>query len=226
MNLTRKLLIGTAMAGLMLGGCTSKVTEKEQYSGYLSTYNNLQEVETPSGGTAMRWVSPSWNANAYDTVAFNRLEMYPAPKPNERVNQQTLNDIQNYMTNKAKTTLGQKYRVVSSPSAAPAGSRLLVMRAAITGVSASPEGMHWYEVVPIAAVVGGVSAVTGIRDENTELYIEAEFIDAKNNQSVGRVVRKVFGTTLENDKQKITAQDFKTAIDKLGSDFQAFINNK
>jgi hypothetical protein len=226
MNLTRKLLIGTAMAGLMLGGCTSKVTEKEQYSGYLSTYNNLQEVETPSGGTAMRWVSPSWNANAYDTVAFNRLEMYPAPKPNERVNQQTLNDIQNYMTNKAKTTLGQKYRVVSSPSAAPAGSRLLVMRAAITGVSASPEGMHWYEVVPIAAVVGGVSAVTGIRDENTELYIEAEFIDAKNNQSVGRVVRKVFGTTLENDKQKITAQDFKTAIDKMGSDFQAFINNK
>jgi hypothetical protein len=100
------------------------------------------------------------------------------------------------------------------------------MRAAITGVSASPEGMHWYEVVPIAAVVGGVSAVTGIRDENTELFIEAEFIDAKNNQSVGRVVRKVFGTTLENDKQKITAQDFKTAIDKMGSDFQAFINNK
>jgi hypothetical protein len=224
MNLTRKLLVGTALAGLMLGGCTSKVTEKEQYSGYLSTYNNLQEVKTPSGGTAMRWVSPSFNPNAYDTVAFTRLEMYPAPKPNERVNQQTLTEIQNYMTNKAKATLGQKYRVVSSPAAAPAGAKTLVMRAAITGVSASPEGMHWYEVVPIAAVVGGVSAATGIRDENTELYIEAEFIDAKSNQSVGRVVRKVFGTTLENDKQKITSQDFKTAIDKLGSDFQAFIN--
>jgi hypothetical protein len=226
MNLTRKLLVGTAMAGLLLGGCTSKVTEKEQYSGYLSTYNNLQEVETPSGGTAMRWVSPSWNPNAYDTVAFSRLEMYPAPKPNERVNQQTLNDIQNYMTNKAKTTLGQKYRVVSSSNAAPAGAKLLVMRAAITGVSASNEGMKWYEVVPIAAVVGGVTAATGHRDQDTELYIEAEFIDAKNNQSVGRVVRKVFGSTLENDKQKITAQDFKTAIDKMGSDFQAFINNK
>jgi hypothetical protein len=224
MNLTRKLLVGTALAGLMLGGCTSKVTEKEQYSGYLSTYNNLQEVKTPSGGTAMRWVSPSFNPNAYDTVAFTRLEMYPAPKPNERVNQQTLTEIQNYMTNKAKATLGQKYRVVSSPAAAPAGAKTLVMRAAITGVSASPEGMHWYEVIPIAAVVGGVSAATGIRDENTELYIEAEFIDAKSNQSVGRVVRKVFGTTLENDKQKITSQDFKTAIDKLGSDFQAFIN--
>ncbi|MNV69469.1 hypothetical protein D3C71_1623820 [compost metagenome] len=171
----------------------------------------------------MRWVSPSWNANAYDTVAFTRLELYPAPKPNERVNQQTLNDIQNYMTNKAKATLGQKYRVVSSPSAAPAGSKTLVMRAAITGVSASNEGMKWYEVVPIAAVVGATQAATGHRDQDTELFIEAEFIDAKNNQTVAKVVRKVFGTQLSNESQKITAQDFKAAIDKLGADFQAFL---
>ncbi|VVP56760.1 hypothetical protein PS854_05717 [Pseudomonas fluorescens] len=49
MNLSRKLLVGTALASLLLGGCTSKVTEREQYSGFLSNYNNLQEVETPSG---------------------------------------------------------------------------------------------------------------------------------------------------------------------------------
>ncbi|MGH8389872.1 MAG: DUF3313 domain-containing protein [Pseudomonas sp.] len=223
MNLSSNLLISVALTGLLLGGCTSKVTEKEQYSGYLSNYNNLQEVNTPSGGTAMRWVSPSWNPNAYDTVAFTRLELYPAPKPNEQVNKQTLNDIQTYMTNKAKATLGQKYRVVNSPSAAPAGSKTLVMRAAITGVSASNKGMQWYEVVPIAAIVGGVSAATGHRDQDTELYIEAEFIDAKNNQTVAKVVRKVFGKELENDSQKVTAQDFKAAIDKMGTDFQAFV---
>jgi len=223
MNLSRNLLVGVALTGLLLGGCTSKVTDKEQYSGYLSNYNNLQEVTTPSGGTAMRWVSPSWNANAYDTVAFNKLELYPAPKPNERVNQQTLNEIQNYMTNKAKATLGQKYRVVSSPNAAPAGSKTLIMRAAITGVSAANEGMKWYEVVPVAAVVGATQAATGLRDQDTELFIEAEFIDAKNNQTVAKVVRKVFGKQLSNESQKITAQDFKEAIDKLGTDFQAFI---
>jgi hypothetical protein len=224
MNLSRKLLVGVALTGLLLGGCTSKVTDKAQYSGYLSNYDNLQEVTTPSGGTAMRWVSPSWNPEAYNTVAFNRLEMYPAPKPNERVNQQTLNDIQNYMTNKAKTTLGQKYRVVNSASAAPAGSKTLIMRSAITGVSASNEGMKWYEVVPIAAVVGATQAATGHRDQDTELFIEAEFIDAKTNQTVAKVVRKVFGEQLSNESQKITAKDFKAAIDKLGTDFQAFIN--
>lgn len=223
MNLSRNLFIGAALTGVLLSGCTSKVTEKDQYSGYLSTYNNLQEVETPSGGTAMRWVSPSWNPNAYDTVAFTRLELYPAPKPNERVNQQTLTDIQNYMTSKAKATLGTKYRVVTNSASAPAGSKTLIMRAAITGVSASNEGMKWYEVVPIAAVVGATQAASGHRDQDTNLFIEAEFIDAKTNQSVARVVRKVFGTTLENESQKVTAKDFKAAIDKLGADFQAFI---
>ncbi|WP_130906636.1 MULTISPECIES: DUF3313 domain-containing protein [unclassified Pseudomonas] len=225
MNLSRNWLIGATVAGLLLGGCTSKVTEKEQYSGYLSSYDNLQEVATPSGGTAMRWVSPSWNPDAYNTIAFERLELYPAPKPNERVNQQTLDDIRNYMNTQVKATLGQKYRMVSRSSAAPKGSKTLIMRAAITGVSASNEGMKWYEVVPIAAVVGATQAATGHRDQDTELYIEAELIDEKNNQTVVRVVRKVFGKQLSNESQKITAQDFKAAIDKLNADLWAFIRS-
>lgn len=225
MTLSLNLLIGATVAGLLLGGCTSKVTEKEQYSGYLSSYDNLQEVATPSGGTAMRWVSPSWSPDAYNTIAFERLELYPAPKPNERVNQQTLDDIQNYMNTKVKATLGQKYRMVSRSSAAPKGSKTLIMRAAITRVSASNEGMKWYEVVPIAAVVGATQAATGHRDQDTELYIEAELIDEKNNQTVVRVVRKVFGKQLSNENQKITAQDFKTAINKLNADLWAFIHS-
>ncbi|RON15981.1 sodium:proton antiporter [Pseudomonas brassicacearum] len=223
MNPSRNLLIGAALAGLLLGGCTSKVTESTQYSGFLSSYSDLKEFDTPSGGKAMRWISPSWDSNAYDTVAFNKLEFYPAPKPNERVNQQTLTDIQNYMTSKTKATLGTKYRVVTNP--ASAGSRTLILRAAITGVSASNEGMKWYEVVPIAAVVGATQAATGHRDQDTELYIEAEFVDARTNQTVGRVVRKVFGTTLENESQQVTAKDFKVAIDKLNADLWAFIRS-
>jgi hypothetical protein len=191
--------------------------------GFLPNYNNLQEVTTTSGEKAMRWVSPSWNPNAYDTVVFNRLELYPAPRPDERVNRQTLEDIQNYMTSKTQGILGQKYRVVKNLQSAPRGAKTLILRAAITGVSAENEGMKWYEVVPVAAVVGGVSAATGHRDQDTTLFIEAELIDASNQQTVAKVVRKVFGTQLSNASQKITAKDFKVAIDKVGSDMQAFI---
>lgn len=225
MNLSRNLLVSATLASLLLSGCTSKVTEQNQYSGFLSNYNNLGEVTTTSGEKAMRWVSPSWNPNAYDTVVFNKLELYPAPKPNERVNQQTLDELQNYMTSKAKGVLGQKYRVVSDTSAAPAGTKPLILRAAITGVSASNEGMKWYEVVPIAAVVGATQAATGHRDQDTNLFIEAEFIDVSTNQTVAKVVRKVFGSQLSNDSQKITTQDFKAAIDKLNADLWAFIRN-
>ncbi|MHC8307046.1 DUF3313 domain-containing protein [Pseudomonas sp. PB3P13] len=225
MKLSRNLLVSATLASLLLSGCTSKVTEQNQYSGFLSNYNNLGEVTTTSGEKAMRWVSPSWNPNAYDTVVFNKLELYPAPKPNERVNQQTLDELQTYMTSKAKGVLGQKYRVVSDTSAAPAGTKPLILRAAITGVSASNEGMKWYEVVPIAAVVGATQAATGHRDQDTNLFIEAEFIDASTNQTVAKVVRKVFGSQLSNDSQKITTQDFKVAIDKLNADLWAFIRN-
>ncbi|MEX3777083.1 DUF3313 domain-containing protein [Pseudomonas sp. MYb118] len=221
MNLSRNLLVGASLAVLLLSGCTSKVTERNEYSGFLPNYNNLSEVTTNSGEKAMRWVIPSWNPNAYDTVVFNRLELYPAPKPNERVNRQTLDELQSYMTSKAKGTLGQKYRVVGSTP--PAGSKALILRAAITGVSASNEGMKWYEVVPIAAVVGATQAATGYRDQDTNLFIEAEFIDAKTNQTVAKVVRKVFGTQLSNESEKISTQDFKVAIDKLNADLAAFI---
>jgi len=223
MSLSRKLFISVALASLLLGGCTSKVTERGQYSGFLSNYDNLQQVTTTSGETAMRWVSPSWNPDAYNTVVFNQLELYPAPKPNERVSQQTLDELQNYMTRDAKGVLGQKYQVVSSEKSAPAGSKTLIIRAAITGVNAENEGMKWYEVVPVAAVVGSVSAVSGHRDQNTTLFIEAELIDASNNQTVAKVVRKVFGNTLSNASQKITTKDFKLALDKLANDLRAFI---
>ncbi|ROM94441.1 DUF3313 domain-containing protein [Pseudomonas brassicacearum] len=223
MDLSRNLLVGVALTGLLLGGCTSKVTQKEQYSGFLPNYSNLQEVTTPSGEKAMRWVTPSWNPNAYNTVAFKQLELYPAPKPNERVNRQTLDQLQTYMTDSAKSTLSQKYRVVSDVQSAPAGSRVLVVRAAITGVTASNEGMKWYEVVPVAAAIGATQAATGHRDQDTELYIEAEMIDASNGQTVAKVARKVFGKQLQNTSQQVTANDFKVALKKLTSDMQAFL---
>ncbi|EXF93587.1 hypothetical protein HK44_007900 [Pseudomonas fluorescens HK44] len=223
MSLTRKLFVGVALTSLLLGGCTSRVTEKEQYSGFLPSYNNLQEVTTLSGEKAMRWVTPSWNPNAYNTVAFKQLDLYPAPKPNERVNRQTLDQLQTYVTDNAKSVLSQKYRVVPNVQSAPTGSRVLVVRAAITGVTASNEGMKWYEVLPVTAAIGATQAATGHRDQNTELYIEAELIDASNGQTVATVVRKVMGEQVKNASQPVTANDFKAAIKKLNSDMQAFI---
>jgi hypothetical protein len=218
MNMTRKVLAGVVFSSLLLAGCVSKVTEQEQYSGFLPDYDGLQEVTTPSGAKVMRWMAPGFTPGAYNTVVFKQLELYPAPKPTDRVNLQTLQELQSYTSLSAKNVLSQKFLVVPDLKAAPAGSRTLIMNVAITGVSASNEGMKWYEVVPVAAVIGGVSAATGRRDQNTELYLEADLIDAASGLPVLKVVRKVFGETLESDSQAITAADFKAAIKGVTGD--------
>ena len=224
MNMPRLLMLGVALSSTLLAGCVSQVTEKTQYSGFLPNYEGLQEVTTPSGEKALRWVAPGFNPSAYSTVVFNQLELYPEPKPNERVSEATLQSLQTFASNSVKTTLAKKYKVVSSKQAAPAGAQVLILHAAITGVSASNEGMKWYEVVPVAAVVGAASAATGHRDQNTELYIEADLVDASSGLPVAKAVRKVFGKTLDNDKVAISADDFKEAIQHVTSDMAALLN--
>lgn len=223
MNMTRNVLAGMLLSSLLLSGCVSKVTEQNQYSGFLPSYDGLQEVTTPSGAKVMRWMAPGFTPSAYNTVVFTPLVLFPKPEPTERVNMKTLQELQAYASLSAKNMLSQKFMVVPDLKSAPAGSRTLIMHVAITGVSASNEGMKWYEIVPVAAVVGGVSAVTGHRDQNTELYLEADFIDAQSGLPVVKVVRKVFGETLENDSQEITANDFKAAINGVANDMNALI---
>ncbi len=223
MNIPYKLLTGFALSTLLLSGCTSMVTDQSQYSGFLPNYDGLQEVTTPSGAKALRWVAGGFKPSAYNTVVFKGLQQYPAPKPDERVNAQTLQEIQSYASTSVKGALSQKYTVVSSLQAAPAGSRTLILNAAMTGVSASTEGMKWYNVIPVSAVIAGVTAATGHRDQDTELYIEADLVDAASGLPVAKVVRKVFGKQLDNDSQAITADDFKAAIKNVTDDMNAML---
>ena len=186
-------------------------------------YDGLQETTSPSGATVMRWVAPGFKPLDYSTVVFDRLELYPAPKPNEQVNLKTLQELQVYTSDSAKQALSQNYQVVPNTRDVRNGERALVLQAAITGVTASNEGMKWYEVVPVAAVIGAAQAASGHRDQNTELYIEADLIDATTGAPLAKAVRKVFGENLQNSSQKITVNDFKVAIKAMTSDLQILL---
>ena len=226
MNISRIILIGVGLSGILLFGCTSKVTKEDQYSGFLPSYEGLQQTVSANGQPVMRWVAEGFNPDAYDTVAFEQLELYPAPHPNERVNVQTLRELQSVMSSSVRNVLAQKYQTLPRADAAPANSRTLVLNAAITGVSASNEGMQWYEILPVTAVAGAVSSAAGYRDQTTELYVEAYVVDATTGQPVIKVVRKVLGETLKDSHQAITANDFKSAIKGLAADVNAFVHSR
>lgn len=223
MNGLSKWVVGVALGGLLLGGCTSKVTEKDQYSGYLGNYDGLAETTSASGEPVLRWVASDFKPGNYSTVVFKQLDVYPTPSPNDKANAKTIEQLQAYMSSDAKATLSQRYKVVSSQQQAP-GSGTLILHAAITGVSSATEGMQWYEVLPITAVVGAASAASGHRDQNTFLYVEANLVDASTGQTKVKVVRKMFGKNLDNSSQTVTANDFKVALKTLNSDLSAFIN--
>ncbi|MFJ3368243.1 DUF3313 domain-containing protein [Pseudomonas sp. NPDC086251] len=223
MKIVHQWFVGAALSSLLLAGCTSKVTERDQFSGFLTNYDDLQQVKSASGHPALRWVSPDFKPSGYDTVVFDRLQIFLAIKPTERVNLQTLQQIQSFSSDSVKEVLKQTYRVVPTAQSVPSGAKAMVMRTAMTGVAATNEGMRWYEVVPIAAVVGATEAVTGYRDQNTELYVEVEFIDLATGKPLAKVVRKVFGTPLKNNTQQVSVDDFKAAISETVRDLKTFL---
>ena len=95
---------------------------------------------------------------------------------------------------------------------------MLVVRPAITAVSASTKSLRPYEVIPIALIAAGISTATGIRDQDTSIATEAAFIDGSNNQLVAEVVRKGAGTELENSSQVMQAKDAKAVLDGWAQD--------
>jgi hypothetical protein len=95
---------------------------------------------------------------------------------------------------------------------------VLVVRPAITAVSAKTKGLQPYEIIPIALVAAGVSAATGIRDQDTTLATEAAFIDGGDNKVVAQVVRKGSGAELANSSEVVQAKDFRGVLDIWAQD--------
>lgn len=196
------------LSSLLLGGCASKYVEPEQYSGFLKDYSVLKEEKSPSGAAVMRWIKPGVNVNTYTGVYIEPSQFYPKPQPTEKIPQGTLTGITQYYDQALKTQFSKVLPLAESP-----GPNVLVVRPAITAVSAKTKGLRPYEVIPIALVAAGISTATGIRDQDTSVATEAAFIDGNSNQVVAEVVRKGAGADLENSSQVMQAKDARAVLD-------------
>ena len=217
------LMIGTlCIASIGVVGCASKVQQPDEYSGFLKDYSRLKEGKSPSGVEVMRWVDPKLNLNKYTSVYIEPTQLYPAPKPTEKIPQSTLNGITNYYDQALKRELGKSLPLASAP-----GPGVIVVRAAITAVSSETESLAPYEYIPVALVAAAVSTASGIRDQETQLATEAVFIDGQSQDVVAQVVRKGIGKPLANDSQVMKADDVKKVIDSWASDMhQSYLKLK
>ncbi len=210
------------IASIGVVGCSSKVVEPDQYSGFLKDYSQLKEAKSPSGAEVMRWMDPKLNINKFTSVYIEPTQLYPKPQATVKIPQATLNGITGYYDQALKRELGKSLPLATGP-----GPGVIVVRAAITAVSSKTEGLKPYEVIPIALVAAAVSTASGIRDQETTLATEAVFLDGSNNSVVAQVVRKGTGKPLENDTQVMKTDDVKGVIDGWASDLhQSYLKLK
>ena len=202
---------------LALSGCASKITQPDKYSGFLKDYSGLKETKSATGQPVLRWVDPNFNESKYDNIVYNPITYYPVPKPTTQVGQQVLDKLLSYTNTQMKTALAKRKPLVTTP-----GSRSLIFRGAITGVATSKDGLQFYEVIPVAMIVAGTQAATGHRTMDTNLYFEAEVIDAITNKPVIKVVRKGEGKTLANENTPLTVDTLKQVIDDMAVDAVKF----
>lgn len=214
----RKISLLTLLAGAaLLAGCTSHVTDKQHYSGFIQDYSQLKPASSASDRPTLRWISPDYRSSDYSSVLYTPVVYYPAAKPTARVSQQTLDQIRSYTDTRLKAAIGERKKLVKQP-----GPRTLIVRSAITGVTAENEGVQFYEVVPVAAVIASTMAATGHRTQNSALFLEIEARDAQTGKPLIKVVRKAFGKPLNNSSAPITYGDVKSAIDETVSDAMNF----
>ena len=204
----KSLAAALCVASLALSGCASKYVEPDQYSGFLKDFSALKEEKSPSGAAVMRWIDPNVNVNKFSSVYVEPSQLYPKPQATEKIPDSTLQGITQYYNQALQTQFSKVLPLAKGP-----GPGVLVVRPAITAVSAKTKGLRPYEVIPIALLAAGVSTATGIRDQDTSLSTEAQFLDASNNKVVAQVVRKGAGADLDNADQVMTAKDAKAVLD-------------
>ncbi|MBX8621588.1 MULTISPECIES: DUF3313 domain-containing protein [Pseudomonas] len=210
------------IATLGVVGCSSKTVAPDEYSGFLKDYSQLREAKSPSGAEVMRWIDPKVDIGKFTSFYVEPTQLYPKPQPTVKIPQQTLNGITSYYDQALKRELGKSLPLASGP-----GPGVIVVRAAITAVSSKTEGLHAYEVIPVALVAAAVSTASGIRDQETTLATEAVFLDGGTNKVAAQVVRKGTGKPLENDSQVMKADDVKGVIDGWASDLhQSYLKLK
>ncbi|PJI49076.1 MAG: DUF3313 domain-containing protein [Pseudomonas sp.] len=209
----KSLAVSLCLTSLVLSGCASKYVEPEQYSGFLKDYKALKEEKSPSGEAVMRWVKPGVDVSQFTSVYVEPSQLYPLPQPTEKIPQSTLDGITHYYDQSLKTQFAKALPLADGP-----GPGVLIVRPAITAVSASTKGLQPYEVIPIALIAAGVSTATGIRDQDTSIATEAAFLNGNDGTVVAQVVRKGAGTELDNSSQVMTANDAKAVLDGWARD--------
>lgn len=193
------------------------------YSGFLGAdenYHKLEQVNLSSGDKAMRWISPSLSLANYKQVLIEPAVLYPEPEPTPQVSAETLQQIEEHLTNGIRKRVGEVLQTTDTP--APGVVRI---EPAVTGVVIKTQGIKAYEVLPVAAVFGGVKAAAGKRKQDVRVFMEVRLTDSESGELLGMVVRTVEGEPLKGKKEELKLGDVEDNLNTVTDDARASIED-
>ncbi len=185
------------------------ISSTPRYSGFLQDYSKLKKVTDSQGNGLLRWVDPSIKEGGYKKFLVQDVVFYPEAQPTQQVSHDTLEQIRQYMASNLRDKLSAYGLLAAAP-----GADVLEIRTAITAVEVKPEGLKFWEFVPIALIRAGIQTASGRRDHDVKLFLESEVRDSQTQQIMLQSVREGTGLQLENDSEPLTLTQLKPKMDQ------------
>ena len=234
------MLNGCATVDKLLGRESSEVDKKEQaptqvasaskkagsskpseFSGYLVRYDDMKEVTTSSGGTALRWVSPDLKKGQYTAIIIDPVGFYPKPPLLAKVSKGRMLEAAQYLRQQAQQAIGQHLKIVDKP-----GPGVLRWDAAVTGVKAGPEQRADTTHLAPAMIFTDISPAALPQQYGYVVFLESRLVDSQSKKLIAKSVRAGVGNRVADPSKKILIEDIKPVLDGWVQDAGAFVTTQ
>lgn len=203
------------LSTLLIVGCSfdPKVpTDDRPYTGFMQDYRPLSQVEPKEMGlvSSKSWIAPGANLAHYTSVVVEPVTMGHGIQRDRQITSVGLAKIRKYTEKTLNDKLSGYYMISDQ-----AGPDTLKVRVAITGVETHDESFRFYEYLPIGIVVTLGTKIIGIRDEEVNMFMEAEFVDGETGDVLAKTVSgMVAPERLENRWREVSLSVIQPALDQ------------
>lgn len=209
---------------LALSGCTSTSNTNESeakttQSGFLSSYNQLNEVKTEDDSNLLRYIKPGLKELGYDKIILDPVSFYPAPKSSDTISKNVLDKISSYANKSFSSAVSS-----SSTLATVAGPNTARMKVAITAVDITDKELSGMQYIPIAFLFTAASG--GLNDMQAKIRIETELVDSQTGEVLAQAVKSGAGATVDNDKTTMNLEMLSPLLDKWAESLKSTITSE
>ena len=195
-------------AAILMSGCANKEME-EQQSGFLKSYEGLEE-DKKYEGTLTR-VMPGADFNKYQNIMVSPIQVLSGISEDAKTPHQKklIQDMSNYLTEGYKEAFRTEtaFNVVET-----AGPGTLKFEGAISAVEVHHDDLQWYQFIPISLAVTGVARATFV-DGKARILGEGRLSDSQTGDVLMRVVSLQKGQPVTTDKDHLEFKDVQPGLD-------------